>query len=143
MNKTELTDSIALYGCDLDKWPESLSHAVQNDPQLQENFQMLSAEEALFEQHLCSRSFEPESDDFAKRIIARSLNDSVAEQQLADSTNNSHIFRPAWIRPLLGMAATLIVGLAIGYSLPMVQEITDEESFDDYTALLYVQENLL
>ena len=46
-------------------------------------------------------------------------------------------------RPVLSMAATLIVGLAVGYSLPAFQVMMDDDRIDDYSELLYGQDDLL
>jgi hypothetical protein len=139
MNETELSVSIELYGSDLDYWPESLRNEILSDSQLFKDFQWMATEEAAFEQQLLNRSFEPHSEDLVHRIIAESLIDEQGVQN-----NEFTSFRQSpFIRPLLGMAATLVLGLAIGYGLPLTQDADIEESFEDYTALLYVEGDFL
>jgi hypothetical protein len=148
MNNIEMAEAIKLYGSDLQLWPQPLRQSLANDPQLMESFLLMAAEEAQFEALLMQRHFEPHTDDFAQRIIANALaeTDDQADALASDRTMpgwSAHAARTGFIRPLLGMAATLVVGLVIGYSFPAVQELTADDNFSDYTALLYFQEDLL
>jgi hypothetical protein len=149
MDNNELAEAIQLYGSDLQLWPLPLRQSIDNDPQLLQDFLLLAAGEAQFEALLLQRHFEPHADDFTQRIIAAALVEADGQPE-ALATDRAMLFGwsaqvvgSTFIRPLLGMAATLVVGLVIGYSFPAEQELTADDNFSDYTALLYFQEDLL
>lgn len=139
MDKQDLTRYLSLYGSDSSRWPSDLQQQLQDDESLQLQFKHLSAEEAEFEQQLLLRSFEPHDADWVQRISARAeLAGPYAGPSVVQRLPIKQLLRPA-----LAMAATLTLGILLGYYLPANQQAAQETTNEDYTALLYFQDDLL
>lgn len=137
MNEWELQQLISLYGSELDHWPETGKQALQADPALLQTARLLAAQEAEFERALRSQTFVAHDTGLAQRIIAQ-----VAEPDVVNEVPPS-LWQQRFIRPALSVAATLILGVWLGYNLPATEQSSSDENYSDYTALLIIQDDLL
>jgi hypothetical protein len=144
MDMSQLRDCMSLYGAQFSDWPEQFRAQIEGSDHLKSQLQVLISEELQFEQMLLSRTFEQHNPKLSQSIIDQSL--LSHEQPALSVANDSGLIRGLqyfFARPALSMAATLVVGLILGYSFPVEQEFTTEESFDDYSQLLYDQDDIL
>ena len=143
MDKKALHDLVSLYGSELSVWPGRIRAECENDPRVMERIQALLVEEKQFEQLLLSRDFEEHSNALQQRIIESSLyintgKNKISWTAIVNKTVLSIIFKPAF-----SMLATLVVGLVLGYSVPLSQEEINDIGVDDYSEFLYAKEELL
>ncbi len=144
MNRGEFINCLALYGSDVGRWPEEIRAdayaACENSTELQK----LMEEEGRFEDLLDSLPFEDATSDLAERIIMSADRRPVPEQG-SEKTGDLGLFftelffRFFTLKPAMGLALTLIIGVVLGYADPLAADLSEGV---DIGSFLYNGEDL-
>lgn len=114
MKKQQFVTYLAVYGAELQQWPQPLRDEAASALRESEELQQLLAAEARFEQVLRARPEAEAPADLAARIIAQ------ASPRTGNGRSWQDLAAALWApKKLAAAAAVFVVGLMIGWYQPL------------------------
>lgn len=142
-SQQELQTLVSLWGANLDDWPDELVGQLTDDDSVMQELRLLLENEQRFEQTLLGRSFEAHDSQLPHDIINSALNEQKASPSVDNDVKLTRYWQYLFAKPVYSMAATLLIGVVLGYYVPGSDSGNVDDGFDDYSALLYDQDELL
>lgn len=133
MDLKQFRENLLIYGADLYRWPEEIQRAGMEALGQSAELRAALADHEHFEEVLKSRKFEEPVTDLAERIISASLHQKERERFghgsfLSSLRAELSMPRPALAAVAVLMVAVLLIGFAIGFSIPLGLNSAEQES---------------
>ena len=151
MDRSDFISALALYGSDVDRWPEEVRGRAQDAAAGSAELRALVEEERRFERALDSLPFEEADPGLAARIIMTAeahRTQETATVDAADRTAELGLFftdlfmRFFTLRPAMGLALALVIGIALGYGDSLANGPAGPADPIDIGSFLYNGEDL-
>lgn len=142
MNLDEFKKYLAIYGADLESWPEEIKERAKDALQTSIELKDLLEAERHFERMLQQRKMEEPSSDLAQRIITAAGSQGRETSERPERLSFGEWLAGLWSpKPAFALAIILILGFGIGYVSNLSLQNGTQET--DLASLLYNDEGIL
>ena len=145
MKRDDFIKNINLYGADIEEWPADMKGDARAACAGSAELRTLIDEERAFETSLKALTLEEPSRDLAERIIMSAPDRPHFERRgEGEDDRGPSLAQLLWMflspKPAVALAFTLVVGIIVGYTSPVVNNMSEEENV--VVAFLYHDEAL-